>query len=289
MDRVVERMPVGIGAFLRGVLSFIWLEYKALLFYPANFFMTIVQSSINLGIWLFISQFISGYADRYVSGYGGSYVAYTIIGVAFHETARTALSSPFSSISTAFWDKRLETYNLFPGGIWPYILGRFFWQVTYSLIVQMAVLALIVALVGVGLNSDANLLLAGAVYISFILSVFGLGLLGGGTFFLLEVKQGNEPVGWFVDYSVRLTSGLYYPISIIPAIIRPVSYMLPHTYAFRAIRLILLQGEGLENSTVRTDVSILAIYSLISLFVGYIFLKVGIRRAESESGLGIVV
>jgi len=277
----------GFGALLRGIGSFVWLEYKALLYYPASFFMTVLQSVINMGIWFFLSLFISGYADRYVASFGGSYVAYVVLGVAFHEVARTALKSPFLSIQTAFWEKRLETYRIFPQGFWAYVLGRFLWQLLFALVVQTVVLALIAGLAGLNFHPEANVGLALLTYLLFILSAFGLGLLGASTFFFLEVKRGVEPVGWIVDYAVRLTSGLYYPVTIIPAFIRPLSRAFPHTYAFRAMRLLLLQGAAWQ--TVAADVITLAVYAAVAIAIGFYLLRWSLARAEAGNGVSAVV
>ncbi len=282
-----ELMNSGVAALLKGIGSFVWLEYKALLFYPATFFMTVFQGMINMGIWFFISLFISGYADRFVSAYGGSYVAYVVLGVAFHEVARSALKSPYVSIQTAFWEKRLETYRIFPKGFWAYILGRFFWQLLFALVIQAATLALIAGVAGIELHPKAHLGTAALVYFFFIASVFGLGLLGASTFFLLEVKTGVEPVGWMVDYAVRLTSGLYYPIAIIPAFVRPLSRLFPHTYAFRAMRLILLQGAS--GRAVGNDLLVLALYAPLAVAAGFLLLRSALARAERSNGVSAVV
>jgi ABC-2 type transport system permease protein len=287
MKQRLTTVKRSVSSLLRGMASFVWLEYKALRFYPATFFMTILQSVIHMGVWLFISQFISGYADNYVADYGGSYVAYVVLGVAFHEMARTALQSPFASIQTAFWDKRLETYRIFPQGFWAYIFGSFLWKLIFAFVLQIGTLLLIFVLVGMDFHPDANIGLAALHYLLFVFSVFGLGMLGASTFFLLEVKRGMEPLGWIIDYAVRLTSGLYYPVTIIPAFIRPLSGLFPHTYAFRSMRMILLQGATVD--ILGTDLLVLTIYAPLSLTAGYLLLRAALIRTEAGNGVGAVV
>jgi hypothetical protein len=113
--------------------------------------------------------------------------------VAFHEVARTALTSPYLSIRTAFWEKRLETYRIFPHGFWAHILGRFAWQLLFAFVIQTATLVLIAGLAGMDFHADAHLGMAMLIYLLFTSSVFGLGMLGASTFFLMEVKTGVEP------------------------------------------------------------------------------------------------
>ena len=103
------------------------------------------------------------------------YVSYVVIGVAFFEAAQTALLSPFQTISTAFWDKRLEAYHMLNNGIWAYVCGRLAWQLGYALVIQAAVVTLIVATVGIDISGNANPLLILVALTLFVLACFGLG------------------------------------------------------------------------------------------------------------------
>ena len=48
-------------------------------------------------------------------------------------------------------------------------------------------------------------------YLVFVLTCFGIGLIGASNFFTLEVKQGREPVTWAVERLARIFSGVYTP------------------------------------------------------------------------------
>lgn len=289
MSRKAELMRSGPANVLAGSLLFLWVELKALLFYPSNLVMTIIQKGVQLGVWYFVSVFLQGYAGSYVAKFGGSYVAYVVLGVAFNQTALTALHSPFQSIQEAFWDRRLETYHTYPGGIWSHIIGKFFWSLCFSIVIQLVLVIVIAASAGIHLNKDAHLWQALIVYVAFLTSVFGIGLLGASTFFLFEVKRGIEPVGWIVENAVRLTSGLYIPITIIPGFLRWTSAVLPHTYAYEAIRLILLDGDSFASPAVARDTVTLLGFALVCMSAGITALRWGIRRAEERSGVGVVV
>jgi ABC-2 type transport system permease protein len=283
-----EERSGGFESFVRGAASFAWLEFKTLRYNPSNFILSFVEGAVNTGIWLFIGLFLAGVADRAVAGFGGSYVAFVVIGVAFFETAQTALRSPFESVSLAFWDKRLEAYHLADHGIWAFIVGRLGWQLAYAIAVQGLVLALIIVTVGLDVAPTADLPLAIALFGLFGAGCFGIGLAGASSFFLLEVKEGAEPIGWTVTVLARIASGVYYPLTILPDWLRPLGLIVPHTYALGAIRLVLLDGRGLGDAEVRSDALALLVYATLAIALGVILLRRGIAQAERQGGLSVV-
>ena len=280
-----ERMGDSRSAFLRSVLSFAWLEFRALRYYPSNLVLSVVQGVVQGSVWYFIARFLSGAADAKVAAYGGSYVAYVVVGVVFYQTGSAALNGPFEAINTAFWDKRLEGYHLAPRGVWAYVLGRTLWKWGYASVLQALVLGVIVSFGGIGLSLRVQPLAALLSYALFVAAVFGLGLCGASLFYLLEVKQGREPIGWVVSYAVQITSGVYVPVATLPLWLKDVGYLLPHTYALAALRGSLLPGD----TPIAGDLAILTGFAVVTLALGIPLFRHAIRTAEAEGGIGVVV
>ncbi len=174
--------------FLRASLSFAWLDFKALKFYPSNGVLQVIQSFVNVGIWFFVSLFLEGVATVHLENYGGDFVAYMVIGVLFFQNAATFMTLPQQSLSTAFWDKRLEVYHARRYGLWAFITGRFIWMFCYQTLILLLILALAIWAAGVKLSSGIHVLPALLFYLVFVLTCFGLGLAGASNFFTLEVK-----------------------------------------------------------------------------------------------------
>lgn len=221
--------------------------------------------------------------------FSGDFVAYMVIGVIFFQNAGNIMNLPFQSLSTAFWDKRLEVYNASPNGIWAFIAGKFAWTFLYNLVIQFSVLLVAVHFMGVKINAHIPVLTALAFYLLFIFTCFGIGLIGAGNFFALEVKQGREPVTWLTDVMARIFSGIYYPLAILPVGIRFVSKLVPHTYAMQGIRLVMLEGVGFENAVILQDFGMLALFCTICMGGGVFWLNRAIRNAERTNGVGMVV
>lgn len=275
--------------FLKSCLSFTRLEYKAMKFYPSSFVLSVIQSFVTMGIWLFVSLFLKDYAKNALSSYNGDFVSYMVIGVIFFQNAGAILTLPFQSLSTAFWDKRLEIYNTANYGIWAYLTGKLIWTFVYNLVIQFGVLLFAVFVVGIKVNNNISIASAVIFYLLFLITCFGIGLIGASNFFNLEVKQGREPITWLTDVFARIFSGVYYPITVIPASIRFVSYFVPHTYALKGIRLIMMNGYNLTNPSILPYTFIMIGFCAVSVILGITLLNRALIKAQNENGIGMVV
>lgn len=275
--------------FLRASLSFAWLDFKALKFYPSNGVLQVIQSFVNVGIWFFVSLFLQDFASAQLEAYGGDFVAYMVVGVLFFQNADTIMTLPQQSLSAAFWDKRLEIYHARRYGLWAFITGRFIWLLGYHTLILLMILAMAIWGAGVKLSSDIQVMPAVLFYLVFTLACFGIGLAGASNFFTLEVKQGAEPLTWLMNVLARIFSGVYYPIAILPAALHGVGWLIPHTYALDGIRRVMINGSGFNDPTTRLSFLILLLFAAFWLVVGSLMLSKAINRAEQSNGVGIAV
>src|SRR5215467_12709466 len=151
--RASEHQRGGLRAFLRACRVAAWLEYRNLRYYPSNLVLAGAQELTAVGVWYFVGRFLNAGASQAVQQYGGNYLAYVVIGVLLNQVCLAALDGPFTTISEAFWDKRLETYRLSVHGIWANLVGRLSWQVLFSTCLQVLALLLMLLLGGVSLQA----------------------------------------------------------------------------------------------------------------------------------------
>lgn len=282
--REPEAQPGGWLAMVRASLAAAWLEYKALRVYPTNLWLAAAQELTVVAVWYFVARFLGPVANGVVHG---SYVAYVLVGVLLNQTALTALRSPFTTISEAFWDKRLETYRLAAEGIWANVVGRLAWQVVFSTALQMLIGAALVASGQVALGHLVAWPDAALIWLLLVAANAGLGLIGASLFFLLEVKNGQDPVTWAYQYLVQLVSGLFVPLAVLPGWLRGLAQALPQTNAFAAMRLAVLSGAG--QTALAASLEWLAAGAVAALAVGLVMMRWALVRAERSSGLGVVV
>lgn len=284
-----EQQAGGATAFLRACSTTAWLEYRNLRYYPSNLFLAAVQEVTTVALWYFVARFLSAGADSAVKQYGGNYLAYVLVGVLVNQVGLAALSSPFTTISEAFWDKRLETYRLSIHGIWANVVGRLGWQVFFSTVMQGGAFVVLLFIGALSVKVGPQLLLAVLAALLLVAANAGIGIAGASLFFLLEVKSGTDPITWFYKYLVMLLTGLYIPLSILPLWMRPVGELLPQTEAFSVERAVLLTGAGVDSHLVVTGLLGLSTVTTVVVIWGYLMLRTALHRAEQRGGIGVVV
>jgi ABC-2 type transport system permease protein len=285
-----ERQRGGLAGFLRASLATAWLEYRTLRYYPANLALAAVKELTTIGVWFFVGRFLSAAASASVQQYGGgTYLAYVVVGVLLNQVGLAALTGPFTTVSDAFWDKRLETYRLAIHGIWANIVGRLAWQVLFSMAMQLAALVVLLNTGGLQLAANLHFGLILLTIALFIAANAGVGIAGASLFFLLEVKSGRDPITWLYQYLVQLATGLYVPVVLLPAWLRHVGTVLPQTYGFSAMRALVLNGDTLADPPVHNVLIGLSVATVITVTVGVVLFTVALRLAERRGGIGVVV
>lgn len=282
-----ERQQTGPAGFLRAAQACAWLEYRNLRQNPTSLLLNAIQAWTLVGVWYFVSDFLSPVANSVVRQEGGNYVSFVLVAFLLNQSALAALLGPFATISDAFWDKRLETYRLAAQGIWANLVGRLAWKVLFATILQGMAAGALVAMGLLRLGPDVPWLWVAAVWGLLLLANAGLGLVGASLFFLLEVKSGQDPVTWIYQYWVQIVSGLYIPLAILPTWLRATGTVLPQTYAFAVMRNLVLTGHGLHGAT--GNLVGLGVSAAVTAVGGMLLVNLALRRAERESGLGVVV
>lgn len=287
--RADEAQRGGLAGFLRACWAAGWLAYRNLRYYPANLALAATQQLTAIGVWYFVGRFLDASASQAVRQYGANYLAYVVVGALLNQVCLAALDGPFTTISEAFWDKRLETYRLSIHGIWANILGRLGWDVLFSAVLQLVALAGLLAFGGLGLRASVNVGLVFAASLLLVIANAGLGVAGASLFFLLEVKSGQDPITWAYRYLVLLASGLYVPLASLPGWLRWLSGALPQTYGLSAVRLLTLTGAGWGSVSLMSALVGLLLAALLCAAAGYFMLTLALRRAERQGGIGVVV
>lgn len=75
----------------------------------------------------------------------------------------------------------------------------------------------------------------------------------------------------FIILPVFLLSGVFWPIEAIPSWLRPLSYLVPPTYAVDACRAVILKGWGLDKIWI--DVAVLVAFAALFLVMAALSLK----------------
>ena len=159
---------------------------------------------------------------------------------------------------------------LLSSSLWSYLLT------TLRVVVYILVGAL---LFGFSL-SQANPVTALVVMILSIASFSGIGILSAAM--VLLVKKG-DPVAWLLGGASSLLAGVFYPISVLPDWLEPLSRLLPLTYALDAMRLAMLKGSSLLE--VRFDILALLGFTVVLTPLAFMVFRKALKRAKMEGSL----
>jgi ABC-2 type transport system permease protein len=163
------------------------------------------------------------------------------------------------------------------------------WRVAFSTALQLAALGVLIGMGAVPVELGPRLGLAALAFFLLVAANAGIGFIGASLFFLLEVKSGQDPVTWAYRYLVMLATGLYVPLTLLPGWLRAMGTALPQTYAFAAVRSLVLTGAGWSDPNVGAKIVGLAVAAILLLGLGVLMVNLALRRAERQSGLGVVV
>jgi ABC-2 type transport system permease protein len=259
--------------------SFLKRDVSLAISYRLSFILQIGGIFFNMASFYFLSRLFGSALVPQLAEYGGDYFSFVLIGLAFSGYLGLSLSSFASSIREGQMTGTLEIMLLSPtrlsaillsSSIWPYLLT------TIQVIVYLVLGALVF-----GFNmSHANILTALVVLVLSIASFSGFGILSAAV--VLIVKKG-DPIAWLFGGVTTLLAGVYYPISVLPGWLTPLSHVLPMTYALDAMRLAMLKGYSLYD--VRVDILVLAGFAVVLTPLSFFAFRGALKRAKKEGSL----
>src|SRR5436190_19424072 len=145
------------------------------------------------------------------------------------------------------WEGTIEYTFMAPLSRAMHLGGSGVFAVLYGLV--RATLLFIVVAMFFGLSMpDANVAAALAILLIASVSFFGIGMMTA-VLPLISPEKGAQ-LGLVAQGMLLVVSGVYYPVSVLPAWMQWVSKLSPATYALRGIRGSILQGQGLVRGNV---------------------------------------
>jgi ABC-2 type transport system permease protein len=112
-------------------------------------------------------------------------------------------------------------------------------------------------------------------------SFIGLGMITA-VLPLISPERGAQ-LGFVAQGLLLVVSGIYYPVSILPAWMRWISTISPATYALRGIRAAVLDGAG--AGTVWSDIWPLIVLGVVAVPLGLAIFRAGERYAKRHGKL----
>jgi ABC-2 type transport system permease protein len=197
---------------------------------PHRVFDVVVWPAVDVVLFGSIGIFAASRA----TGDARQVALYLLVGVVLWHVVYQAQIAVATGVLEETWSRTVLNLMVTPMREWEYLAGVALFGLV-KLVAGVGVVALIawvayafdVTSIGVGLIPIAVLLLA----IGWAIAMFVVGL-------VLRFGSGAEVLAWGILFMTMPLSGVFYPVSALPAAIRPIGRALPTTHAFEAGRLL---------------------------------------------------
>ncbi len=273
-------------------------EYRVWQSYRANQVLWITNLLVTTWLFFLLGHTLAGSAAQALGpAYGTNYMSFIVVGVTVNVFINTNLSDPYIRIARAYFNGTMDLYLLSPMSIYTPLLGL----MTKSLLDDYPRLFF---------AGGFGILLFGATFtyhawwlallftVVFLAAGFGIGLISASSFYLLNIKKGTEPVQFLIQQILAtLLAGTYYPITVLPRPLQWIACLIPHTYAFDALRRLLDPGAQpnvpvlpIQHALpalppLAVDGLMLGVLSVVLVPLGVYLYGRGIERARGEGTL----
>lgn len=264
-------LAVAWAFFRRGALEA--LSYRAAsLLYAAGMALSMLS-------FYFLSRFVGVGKHPALDGYGGDYLAFGLVGVVGLDFLHTAVGACARRVRESQVSGTFEPMLATPTPETWVILCLPLYE--YAQALGRAALWLGAGALVFGARFDADV--AGAV-LALVLSALAFGSLGLLSAAATMWLRRTDPLSALVGALSLVFSGVFYPVSVLPAWAAPISALLPTTHALEALRAALL----LDSSPADMGAPLLhlALFTIIAGPTALVAFRAALRRARIDGSLG---
>jgi ABC-2 type transport system permease protein len=219
--------------------------------------------------WVAIDIVVWGFLTRYLNSVAGNHLNFvpTLLGaVLFWDF----FSRIMQGVTTAFledvWSRNFLNLFATPLSISEYVTGLVLTSVATSLIALVVMLVLATVVFGLSFIS------LGAMLIPFVMVLFLFGVALGvvASALVLRLGPASEWLVWPMPALLSPFVGVYYPLATLPAWMRDVGYLLPPSYVFEGMR-VLVNGAPFSGTGLLIGAALAILQVMLA---GYCFARV---------------
>ena len=266
-------------ASLRKPVSFVRRDFKLQASYRLAFFLQFFGILFSVATFYFVSLLFGEAAMPHLQAYGGDYFAFVLVGIAFMRYQGVAMGTFAGTIRSGQMMGTLEAMLVTPTPLSTILVSSSLWSFAFTSIQVLIYLLMGVVLFGVDMGK-VTLLAAVVIQTLTIVAFSGIGILSAS--FAMVFKRG-DPIAFLFGSVSTLLGGVFYPITVLPGWLQPISYLLPLTYSLRAMRHAILRGDSLYE--LAPEVITLAVFAGILLPLSFLVFRYAVRRAKMEGSL----
>ncbi|MEW9491198.1 MAG: ABC transporter permease [Candidatus Aramenus sulfurataquae] len=262
---------------LSKLYAFLYLRgFKVWLSYRTQVILTVLSWTLPVFTYYFVGTSLG---NSFVEDIGvKDYTSFFVVGLAFQGYVSSVITTVSQRIRNEQLYGTIEYYVLSRSGVTSFLFYSSLWGFTVNTV--NAVIILLVGL-GLGVRYNVNVLPSLVIVAMLLLSTLGLAFLSGA--FTMVIKQGN-PISFFFSTFTTLTTGVVFPVTVLPPLVRDVSFALPLTWALDGLRLTMLNGYSLTQ--VAPILEVLALFDIVLVPLGIWAFKYAFKIARVKGTLG---
>jgi ABC-2 type transport system permease protein len=259
---------------LSGVVERNWYLFKRYVWWEVAFFAWTAANTLTI---VFIGkgvEAVGGQVDvnRLTTILLIGAVIWSYLGIVFEILTET--------VAWERWEGTIEYTFMAPLSRPVHLIGMGIFAVFYGVVRAAIVFAVIAFFFGLHMP-DANFLTALVLLAIASVSFIGIGMMTA-VLPLISPEKGTQ-LGFIAQGLMLVVSGVYYPVSVLPAWMQWISTVSPATYALRGIREAILDGAGIV--AVWGDIWPLIVIGIVSIPLGLEIFRRGERYAKRHGKL----
>lgn len=223
--------------------AFLTRDWRIASSYRLSMVLTLTQAIFTAAVYFFIGRLIDPHGAPALAPYGGSYFPFVLLGLAGARFVAPSLQGVARSLREEQLQGTLEAMLVSPAPLAAIVLGGVLWEFLWAAVEVALYLVIGGALFGVSL-AKADLFAGGVMLLLMVGSLSSFGVLSASV--VLLVKE-SDPVNWLLGGLMRLVSGVYFPVAMLPAGLQWLAKAFPLTYGLEGLRQALLLGTPLTQ------------------------------------------
>jgi ABC-2 type transport system permease protein len=231
-----------LAAAVRVPWAFLLRDLRIEASHKAGLALRVLAPIATVFVFSFLHRALEGGGGKALGRFAGDYFAFAIIGLALLGYMSYGVGAMVRSIRESQAAGTLEHMVLTPTRLATILLAS---SLPGYVLASVSVATYVVAAAVVGTDfGHANVPVALLSLLLATASFIGLGLLAASI--VIVTRRGN-PVSFMIRTGSLALSGVIYPVTVLPEVLRIVAQALPLTHALELVRRSLLLGDGVAE------------------------------------------
>ncbi|MGP3959363.1 ABC transporter permease [Nonomuraea sp. 3N208] len=223
--------PLSLAARRMRVMGVVRRDFAALRRSSVRVFEILFWPTVELVLWGFMTLFLQAQRVPFV-------VSFLLGAVLLWQLLQKASNEISIAFLEDIWSRNLLNVQVSPLSSVEYLIGLMLFSLGKVAFAVAVMAALALGLYGFGVTSIG----VGLVPFMGVLLVLGwsLGLIGIAA--VLRFGENAQVIAWSLVFVVQPIAGIFYPVSVLPAPLQAVSWILPASHVFEGMRTVLAGG-----------------------------------------------